>query len=276
VRRVACLAVLLALVPACGTGPAAPPPGLRLSVEQSRDNENRGLVQLVVANDGTEPVTVRRVQLRSPGYRPVPAAVFDDVVRPGSRTAFPVPLGEPDCRVDGTDGSAAVLGLRDGGSVQEVRLPVPEDDPALPRLHARACAVERVGRAADVAFSTGWVRDGDVVTGELVLQRRGAGSTVRVTDLQSSILFLLQPTGPLPLELVPGEDRARLPVAVRAVRCDPHALIESKRSYTFPVFVQLGEEEPLQLPVTADDAGRALMDSVLRDRCAAEGVDLGG
>jgi predicted small lipoprotein YifL len=276
VRRAALAAVLLAALTACGTGPAQAPPGLRVTVEQSRDNENRGLVQVVVTNDGSAPVVVRRVQLRSAAYRPVPAAVFEEQVRPGSRTAFPVPLGEPDCAADGTDGSTAVVGLRDGGSVREVLLPVPDDDPVLPRLHARACAVERVGRAADVTFSTGWVLDGDVVSGQLVVERRDGAAEVRVTDLQSSILFLLQPTAGLPLVLGPQDRRAALPVEVRAVRCDPHALIESKRSYTFPVFVALGDDEPLQLPVTADEAGIALMDAVLRERCAAEGVDLGG
>jgi hypothetical protein len=59
------------------------------------------------------------------------------------------------------------------------------------------------------------------------------------------------------------------------VRCDPHALLESKRSRTFPVFVAVGDAESLHVPVTADEGGIALLEGVLRDHCAAEGVDLG-
>ena len=273
-RAAASLALLGAALAACGTAPAAAPEGLRVAVEQSRDNENRGLLQLVVTNDGSTPVVVRRAALRSPGYRAAPGGVFDDVVRPGGRTAFPVPLGEADCRRT-TSGSAAVVGLREGGTVREVLLPVPADDPVLPRLHGRACALEEVAAAVDLALTTS-APDGGVVRGELVLRRRSGTAEVRLTDVQSSILFLLQPAGGLPLALPPGRRRAALPVVLRAVRCDPHALLESKRSYTFPVFVALDGGEPLQVPVTADGAGRARLDEVLRDRCAEEGVDLGG
>jgi hypothetical protein len=272
-------AVAAALVLAgCGSldGSEPAPAGLRATVEQSRDNENRGLFQLVLHNDGEVPVAVRRVQLRSPGYRVVAGTVFDDVVRPGRRIAFPVEHGAPVCAVEGPAGSVVVAGLRsDGGSTREVRLPVPDDDPVLPRLHARDCALERLGSEVDLALDPGWVRTGDVVTGSLSLTRRGGSAPVRVTDVQSSILFLLRPTGPLPLELPADGRRATLPVEVRAVRCDPHALIESKRSYTFPVFVAVGAAEPLQVPVTADDGGVALIESLLVDHCAARGVDLG-
>jgi hypothetical protein len=274
-RRAAGLLCAVALAGAAGCGDGggtAAPAGLRVTVEQSRDNENRGLLQLVVHNDGAEPVQVRRAQLRSPAYRAVPGAVFDEQVRPGTRTAFPVRFGDAVCDVEGAAGSVVVLGLREGGSVREARLPVPDGDPVLPRLHARACALERLERSAELEFSTGWVRDGDVVTGELVLRRRQgapAADVLRVTAVQSSILFLLQPLGTLPVELAAADRRASLPVRVTAVRCDPHARIESKRSYTFPVFVAVGDAEPLQVQVTADDGGSALMDSVLRDRCDA-------
>jgi hypothetical protein len=247
-----------------------------VTVEQSRDNENRGLLQLVVRNDGDEPVRVRRAQLRSPGWAAAPPGVFDDEIRPGRRIAFPVPFGEPRCEVDRPDGSVVVAGLTDGGSVREVRLPVPDDDPVLPRLHARACALEQLDRDTDLGFSPDWVREGDVVRGALVLERERGDAAVAVTALQSSIVFLVQPTGDLPLELAPGERRAELPVEVRAVRCDPHALIESKRSYTFPVFVSVAGAEPLQVPVTSDEGGIALMDAVLREECRAQGIDLGG
>jgi hypothetical protein len=126
-----------------------------VTVEQSRDNENRGLLQLVLHNDSDGPVHVRRLQLRSPGYRTVPGAVFDDAVRPGARTAFPVEPDDAVCRVAAPTGTAVVAGLLDCGSVREVRLPLPDTDPVLPRLNARPCAVERLERGVELGFSTG-------------------------------------------------------------------------------------------------------------------------
>lgn len=262
-----------ALLVACDSGPAQAPPGLRAAVEQSRDNENRRLLQLVVVNDGEDVVRVRQARLDSEAYAQVPPAVFDQQVRPGSRTAFPVPYGDVRCG-DEPAGASVVLGLADGGSVREVRVPVPDDASVLPRLHRRDCALAALAETVDVALTGPWERAGDAVTGRLLLTRRAGDVAVRVTDAQSSIILLLQPSG-LPLELAPGQGTADAPVVVRAVRCDPHALIESKRTFTFPVFVALGDAEPLSLSVTADERGRAAMDEALRERCAALGIDLG-
>lgn len=269
------LAVLAAgsLVAGCGSAPAEAPPGLTAAVEQSRDNENRRLLQLVVTNEGDDVVQVRQARLASKAYAQVPPAVFDQQVRPGSRTAFPVPYGDVRCG-DEPAGASVVLGLADGGSVREVRVPVPDEASVLPRLHQRDCALAALAEAVDVALTGPWEREGDAVTGRLRLTRRSGDRTVRVTDAQSSIILLLQPSR-LPLELAPGAGTAEAPVVVRAVRCDPHALIESKRTFTFPVFVALGDAEPLSLSVTADERGRAAMDEALRERCAALGIDLG-
>ena len=270
VRR-GCAAALVLALAACGVSePAAPPPGLAATVEQSRDNENRGLLQLVVRNDGDEPVRVRRVELRSDGWERVPPSTYDQEVGPGTRTAFPAGYGAVDCGARAA-GSEVLVGLQDGGRVREVRLPVPASDPVLPRLHERACALEAVRAAVDVEITGDWRRSGDEVTGELRLTRRAGDEPVRVTDVQSSIILLLQAPG-LPLAL--EGDASATAVVVRAVRCDPHALIESKRTFTFPVFVALGDDAPLQLSVTADAAGQAVMQEALRERCAAQGIDL--
>ena len=269
-------ALLTGLLAGCGAGSATSPDGLRATVEQSRDNENRGLVQLVVHNDGAQPVAVRRVHLRSPAYDQVPPGVFADELGPGERTSFPVPLGAARCDGDGTAGSTVVVGLLDGGTVQEVALAVPQDDPVLPRLHERSCALERLRDAVDVRFGDQRSREGTSVRGDLVLERRAGSAPVSLTDVQSSIVLLLEPTAPLPLALPAGADGAGVPVEVRPVRCDPHALLESKRTFSFPVFVALAGAEPLQVPVTLPEGpGRELVDAALRDHCAAQGVDLG-
>jgi hypothetical protein len=54
-------------------------------------------------------------------------------------------------------------------------------------------------------------------------------------------------------------------------RCDVHALIESKTSFTFPAPVVVEGAEPVPVPVTADDEVRAAMQEMLERVC-----DLGG
>lgn len=271
--RVALVTVALLLTACADGGPGdAPPPGLRAALEQSRDNENRGLVQVVVTNDGDAPVRVRGVRLDSPGYEPVAVAPFDQEVRPGSRTAFPVDDGEAVCD-GGTSGSGAVLALAEAEGTRQVRLAVPDDDPVLRRLHARACALQRIGDTVDIAL-TGARRAGpETVTLDLVVTRRAGRQAVRVTDLQSSIILTGRAPA-LPLVLAGSAARAATPVEVRAVRCEAHALIESKRTYTFPVFVGLGDAEPLQVPMTADAEAQAVLFEALRERCAANGITL--
>jgi hypothetical protein len=58
----------------------------------------------------------------------------------------------------------------------------------------------------------------------------------------------------LPLEVERGGDAVRLPVTVVAARCDVHALIESKRTFKFPVEVALdgGPPEPMVLEVEGE------------------------
>jgi hypothetical protein len=258
-------------VAGCGTGASsAPPQGLTASVEQSRDNENRHLLQLVLHNGGGDGLQVLRLQLHSPAYREAPAKAFDQPLAAGQTIAFPVPYGDVVCSAR-PRGTAVTAVLKDGDGTREVRLQVPDGDAFLPRRHDRDCALERVRAAVDVRF-TGLARDGTLVRGALELSRRSGDAQVRLTDTQSSILFLLQPTGPLPLTL--DGQTSSVPVAVSPVRCDPHALIESKRSFTFPVFVALGDGEPVQTSVTADAAGQELMMATLRDHCRAEGIDL--
>jgi hypothetical protein len=269
------LVLTAALLAGCGgdSPSTAPPAGLTAAVQQSRDNETRHLLQAVLVNSGSAPVHVVSVQVRTPLYQPGAAKEYDDVVTPGQTTAFPVPYGDVVCGSDPAAGTSVVAVLREGSGTREVHLPVPASDPDLPRLHARDCTLDALRHAVDVGFGP-WQRSGADVTGTLVLTRRAGSGEVRLTDTESSILFLLQPAGPLPLVLADGATRAALQVTVTPVRCDPHALIESKRSFTFPVFVGMGAGTPVQSSATADAAGQALMMAVLRDRCQAEGIPL--
>ena len=252
-----------ALLAACAA-PAAPP-GLSVSLEQSRRSEERHLLQVVLDNRGRTEVEAVRLQLRGGGFVDVAPTVREDVVRPGRRIAFPIAYGAADCRR--ATPAQVVLGHRTADGLREVVLDVPEDDPLLPRLHARECALRALDEAVEVSFDpAAWRREGDVVTGRLVLRRRGDAAAVTVDALEGTVLFTLRPGAGLPLTLTTG--RAEVPVTVTASRCDVHALIESKRSYDFPYVATLGAGDPLSVTVRPDPGGVALLERLLADVCA--------
>ena len=260
------LALLLLALTACGASPAASPsPDLRVHLEQSRDNENRHLLQVVLDNDGAAPVEVVRLQLRAPGWVDVAPTVRADVLRPCRRLAFPVDYGAAVC---GRDGPArVVVGHRTDDGLRELELTVPADDPLLPRLHRRECALRALDEAVDVGFDDGaWRREGDVVSGRLVVRRRAGAAPVTVDALEGTVLLTLRPDAPLPLTLTAG--RAAVPVTVTASRCDVHALLESKRSFDFPYVATLDGGEPLSVTVRPDPPGVALLERLLADVCA--------
>jgi hypothetical protein len=92
-------------------------------------------------------------------------------------------------------------------------------------------------------------------------------------DVGNSILFSIAPAAGQPaagqpvLTLPDGRDAAATEVVLTVARCDVHALIESKTSFTFPLSVAVGDGDPVAVPVTADDPVRATMQAMLEDVC---------
>lgn len=253
----------LVLLAGCAA-PAAPPP-LSVSLEQSRDNENRHLLQVVVDNRGPDDVEVVRLQVRGGGFVDVAPTVREDVLPPGRRLAFPVAYGAADCARRAP--ARVVLGHRDGGALREVELDVPADDPLLPRLRRRECDLAELADAAQLSFDEdAWVRSGLTATGRAVV-RRGAGrEPVELASLEGTVVFTLRAQG-LPAVLA-DQDRLELPVTANASRCDVHALTESKRSYDFQAAVRLGDGELLTVTVKPGPRGVALLEQLLADTCA--------
>jgi len=265
VRRVAPALLLPVLLLTSACAAQEPPPGLSVALEQSRDNENRHLLQVVLTNHGRLPVEVVRLQLRAPGFVDVPPTVRTDVVRPGRRIAFPVAYGAADCARNGE--ARVVLGHRTPEGVHDAVLVVPADDPLLPGLHERECALAELAETAEIAFAPEWRREGDAVLGELVVRRRSGTAPVRLVSLEGTVVFTLRPQASLPAQL--DRDEVVVPVRVNASRCDPHALAESKRSYDFPWYAALGDAEPLYGTARPDDAGRAVLEDLLLDTCTS-------
>ena len=251
------------LLAACAA--PTPPPGLSVTLEQSRASENRHLLQAVLHNGGPGEVEAVRLQLRGGGFVDVAPTVREDVVRPGRRTAFPIAYGAADCRR--ATPARVVLGHRTGDGLRDAVLDVPADDPLLPRLRRRECDLAELADAAGLSFDErAWQRRGGEVTGRVVVTRGQGRVPVEVSSLEGSVVFTLRAQG-LPVVLA-DEDALEAPVRVEASRCDFHALIESKRSYDFVAAVRLGDDDLLTVTVRPGGRGRALLERLLADTCA--------
>jgi hypothetical protein len=215
-----------------------------------------GAFGLGLRNLGDEPTVVRQVQLDSPLFEAMPPAAEEVLLQPGGRRfVLPVPYGQARCDNDADETFAAVVVVDDG---EELRLPLIEEYPgAVVRLHAHACAAEEVRELVDLRLGDQWTRDGDAVSGELVLEQRRPGPDVAVDGARGSVIFTVQFEGDPPIvRVTDDEPRATAPVVISVALCSSHALAESKRTYQFLTWVTVGDAEPI--PVELAPTGAAL------------------
>lgn len=256
------LAVLV--VTGCAASPsAAPEVRLTAASEYGRHAAVQGKVDLYIANVGAAPVDVASYQVRHPMFEVVPATERASTLPADGRELItPVTFGKPRCAVTSADGAQVAVRLASG---EELVLPLPDREPGLLRAHRLACAAEAVQQVATTTLGPPYVRDGGVVRTVLRLERRSPGAVV-VPELLGSILFSVDAPR---LELPAGAASAEVPVVVTAARCDRHALIESKTSFTFPYLAAVDGGEPARLSVTASPQGRVVLQALLDDTCRA-------
>ena len=277
-------ATLAVLTAACGGTGAAEPvsseagsvaPAVELSAEvvQSRQDQVAQVVRVGLTNQGAEDLAVRQVQLVAPPFSPDPVDRSDRPALAAGRTVdVRVPYGAPDCTGEPTavEDPHVALVLGDPARTDVV---VPVDGDVLDRLLRQLCGEQRLAELTDVGFGEDWTRDGDGVVGTLEM-RRDAGVTERpelvLVDTAPTVIFALVPLqgSPPALATLPAhEDVVSVPVRVGSPRCDPHALLESKKTYTFAAWVSVDGGEPLWLPVEAQGTSREVMGGLLADVC---------
>ena len=267
----ACLACLAGLVTSCSQPGAVPPPDPEVTVQvlqYRRDVADRA-IEVKVENPGESALTVDAVELEFPGFGAVPRTEEDAVLAPGRRVDLRLPLGPTDCTTTAT-ARTPVVRLWLDGSTEPAVLEV-TDPRALVKVHQRECAEQAVREVLDVRFVTdAWERRGRgdslVVHGVLRVDP-DPGSSATVTALEGSTLFAVTPE-PLPPRV---DDAVDVPLTLLPQRCDPHAVGESKRGYTFGVRVGVEGQDDVLLPVEPDPAGRSLLEDALLERCGLLG-----
>lgn len=250
------LGVLLAgsLVAACGTdieeptGPAATTSTsasaagetVTVQVERSRLFEQRRSLGVTVRNGGPDTVVVDRVRLGAGPYAAGPDTDRAVTVPGGAMVSFPVPYGAERC--DEAEDELVVHFAIDGDATTR-SVPVSAQ---VRRAHARACAAAAAREAVALRFDDDW---------ELVAPRQARGSLVvepapgrevELVDVTTSIVFVTE----VGAGRGPGD---AVPLEVYAARCDTHALIESKKTFTFTVSLAIDGGEPVPVELVPGD-----------------------
>ena len=266
---------LALLVTACGgAGAAAPDLGLQVASEYGRHAAVQGKVDLYVTNTGSGEVAVDGYQVRHPMFEVLPMTPRTSLLpNDGQHRVVPIPFGKPRCDVQEATGAQVVVRVQRGDEVEDVTLPLGDREPGLVRAHRLACAADAVAAVAAFELRTDGRRQqtgrGEVLETTLHLSRRAPGEVI-VTEMIGSILFTPEGEPAAPLVVLPADrQEASVPVLLRASRCDRHAMIESKTSFTFPFFATVGSEEPARLTVTATGAARQALQALLDDTCGA-------
>jgi hypothetical protein len=238
VRAAPVVAALLLLV-ACSddtatTEPAAEP-GLVAVATRSSLFDSQRTFRLELTNEGDDEVTVDTVQLRSPLFEEVEASARDTQLAGGGRLLVPLAYGESVCPAE-DEPSVVVAGI----AGEEVEVPLAQDpEHVMDDLHALECDQQAVRDAADLAFGDRWASTGPRSASGQVVVRATGGTDVEVQSMAGNIVFGVRlARGVLPTATT-------FPVEVVVDRCDTHALIESKRTFKFPLDVSLDGGEPI-------------------------------
>ena len=115
----------------------------------------------------------------------------------------------------------------------------------------RSCRREQLERALDVGVDHVRIpRDGDVARArEAVAVAAAADAPLTLTSVDGSVMFDLELTDTA--TVLPGR-AASVPVRIRPGRCDPHAFLESKRTFLFTAYVTPREGEATYLGFALD------------------------
>lgn len=244
-------------------------------IEQYREDEVAGMMQVGISNNGPQPLLIEAVDLAWPGFAQVATAAPDYRLPAGAAVDLPMPVAPVECAAPYTSdprpsAAPAEVTLRlDGGSTVRA---VVADTSALKRIYETECQRQYLASQVDIAFGLDWTLAGDAAEtralGTLVLRRVEAPGVVAVTGVDGSVLLALTVTGAGPVVLAADRSEVVHPVEVRStLRCDGHALGESKQTFAFDVMVDLGDGQPLPYPVTPDEAGRVRLQQVIDAAC---------
>ncbi|HEX6421995.1 MAG TPA: hypothetical protein VFZ79_00850 [Acidimicrobiales bacterium] len=235
---------------------------LHATLQRSTLFETRRSLLLTVVHDGDSDLQVGTIQLDTPLFEPVAPEERDARLRAGGRVGMPLPFGEPRCD-DEADEPAVLVAEIDG---DEVRVAI-EERPSnlLAALHDAECAAAAVLADVELRLGDAWEpTEPRTVAGRLEVAQREDGVTATVEEVLGNVIFTVRTDETDPVIDVSDDRRsADVGVAITASRCDPHALIEYKRTFIFTASVRVGDDEPVEVDVQAEGDARRVLEDLL-------------
>ena len=252
---------------ASGAGASAAgdaPTPLTATLQRSTLFETRRSLRLTVTNGGDHDLEIAAVQLSSPLFEPAPPQVRDVTVAASDRVAIPLPFGTPQC--DDVADQPPELVARIAG--EEVRVAIEErPDNLLAELNDIECEASAVLASVDVHLGDTWKpTEARTLEGQIELAQRDSGVRAVLEEVRSNVIFGVSTAGSAgpPLEVSDDAPSAAGPIAITAARCDPHALIEYKRTFIFSAYVALDGGEPTRVDIEAEGGARRALEELLR------------
>jgi hypothetical protein len=250
---------------------AADAAGLTATLQRSTLFETRRSLRLTVRSNGEEERVLKAIQLESPLFEQEEPAARDTRVPPaGRRVVMPLPFGTAQCDRHSSSGdtgeenSAVLLADADG---QAVRVPI-EQRPSnlLVELNGTECAAAAVLAGVDVRLGDTWRPSGPrTLEGQLELSQRRNDAMAMVQAVEGNVIFTVSGDAASPNALAVSSEHpsASAPITITASRCDPHALIEYKRTFIFTASIQVGGDEPARVDIKAEGAARRALEDLL-------------
>jgi len=243
-----------------------PEPGAQVTATLQRSTlfETHRSLLLTVSNGGDEQLEIRAVQLSSPLFEPVPPQTRDVPVPASDRVAIPLPFGTAQCD-DVAEEPTELITRLDGGEVHVALDEIPSG--VLTDLHDAECAATAVLASVDVHLGDTWERTATrTIEGEVELAQRSSGVTAAVDEVLGNVIFTVSTAGPTgsPVEVTDDRPSAAGQITITAARCDPHALIEYKRTFIFGAWIRVDGGEPTRVDIEADGGARRALEELLR------------
>jgi hypothetical protein len=250
---------------------AADRAGITATLQRSTLFETRRSLRLTVRSNRGEEREIGAIQLESPLFEPVEPEARDARLPPaGRRVVMPLPFGTVRCdhrNASGDTGkehAAVLLADIDGQAVREPIEQRPSD--LLVDLHEAECAAAAVLADVDLRLGDTWrPTDPRTLQGELQFSQRRDGAEATVQGVEGNVIFTVSGDAASPHTLAVSNDRpsASAPISITASRCDPHALIEYKRTFIFTASIQMDSAEPARVDIKAEGAARRALEDLL-------------
>lgn len=245
------------------------PTGVAVFVEFPRYLQLQRRLEVAVDNQSDTELEVTSLALQSPLFEPVEPDLGDTTVEIGRRRDMQIGLGRAVCPAPTGASTVEIEATLDGVTQHGV---VEVDPTPLDRISAQECGTEFVLEQVDIGFSPDFTVTDGVVDTSLEFSRRQGDDLVTVTAVRGSVLIeLAGAEGVTPLAgMASDEDSLVVPVRMRIIRCDPHAVIESKKTFQLATWVALGEREAQHIVISPEGELRSTLEGLIQECLIAE------